>query len=214
MILIIYLYFFMSFGHIVERKIINRVYGLTYQKKNRISNEVISSLFEILMVDGAIKCNKEDNSVNIRYLVVNKINRIIMQMHYTGILKFQKEYVRILEENKGEKLTEERIKELTTKITEVYEEIQKDYYGYESLNFREKIEYITRKIYDITEKGNPAQYVYGVIKAVKYYYDIKEGKIDSLEEIVIDSTQNKYEVTKEDVDRVLRYIEELEKYII
>ena len=204
----------MNFGHIVERTIINRVYGLTYQKKNRISNEVISSLFEILMVDGAIKCNKEDNSVNIRYLVVNKINRIIMQMHYTGILKFQKEYVRILEENKGEKLTEERIKELTTKITEVYEEIQKDYYGYESLNFREKIEYITRKIYDITEKGNPAQYVYGVIKAVKYYYDIKEGKIDSLEEIVIDSTQNKYEVTKEDVDRVLRYIEELEKYII
>lgn len=204
----------MNFGHIVERTIINRVYGLTYQKKNRISNEVISSLFEILMVDGAIKCNKEDNSVNIRYLVVNKINRIIMQMHYTGILKFQKEYVRILEENKGEKLTEERIKELTTKITEVYEEIQKDYYGYESLNFREKIEYITRKIYDITEKGNPAQYVYGVIKAVKYYYDIKEGKIDSLEEIVIDSTQNKYEINKEDVDRVLRYIEELEKYII
>ena len=204
----------MNFGHIVERTIINRVYGLTYQKKNRISNEVISSLFEILMVDGAIKCNKEDNSVNIRYLVVNKINRIIMQMHYTGILKFQKEYVRILEENKGEKLTEERIKELTTKITEVYEEIQKDYYGYESLNFREKIEYITRKIYDITEKGNPAQYVYGVIKAVKYYYDIKEGKIDSLEEIVIDSTQNKYEINKEDVDRVLRYIEELEEYII
>ena len=137
-----------------------------------------------------------------------------MQMYYTGKLKFKKEYLRILEENKGEELTEERIKELTTKITEVYEEIQKDYYGYESLNFREKIEYITRKIYDITEKGNPAQYVYGVIKAVKYYYDIKEGKIDSLEEIVIDSTQNKYEINKEDVDRVLRYIEELEKYII
>ena len=137
-----------------------------------------------------------------------------MQMYYTGILKFQKEYVRILEENKGEELTEERIKELTKKITKVYEEIQKDYYGYESLNFREKIEYITRKIYDITEKGNPAQYVYGVIKAVKYYYDIKEGKINNLEEIVIDSTQNKYEINKEDVDRVLRYIEELEKYII
>ena len=100
------------------------------------------------------------------------------------------------------------------KITEVYEEIQKDYYGYESLNSREKIEYITRDIYDITEKGNPAQYVYGVIRAVKYYYDIKEGKINSLEEIVIDLTQNKYEVTKEDVNRVLRYIEELEKYII
>ena len=110
--------------------------------------------------------------------------------------------------------TEEKIKELTMKITEVYEEIQKDYYGYESLNFREKIGYITRKIYDITEKGNPAQYVYGVIRAVKYYYDIKEGKINSLEEIVIDSTQNKYEITKEDVDRVLKYIEELEKYII
>ena len=204
----------MNFGHIVERTIINRVYGLTYQKKNRISNEVISSLFEILMVDGAIKCNKEDNSINIRYLVGNRINRIIMQMYYTGALKFQKEYVRILEENKGEKLTEERIKELTTKITEVYEEIQKDYYGYESLNFREKIEYITRKIYDITEKGNPAQYVYGVIRAVKYYYDIKEGKINSLEEIVIDLTQNKYEITKEDVDRVLKYIEELEEYII
>lgn len=137
-----------------------------------------------------------------------------MQMYYTGILKFQKEYVKILEENKGEELTEEKIKELTMKITEVYEEIQKDYYGYESLNFREKIGYITRKIYDITEKGNPAQYVYGVIRAVKYYYDIKEGKINSLEGIVIDSTQNKYEVTKEDVDRVLKYIEELEKYII
>ena len=204
----------MNFGHIVERQIINRVYGLTYRSKNKIGNETISNLFELLIVDGAIKCHKEDKSVNIRYLVVNRINRIIMQMYYTGTLKFQKEYVRVLEENKGEELTEERIKELTTKITEVYEEIQKDYYGYESLNFREKIEYITRKIYDITEKGNPAQYVYGVIKAVKYYYDIKEGKIDSLEEIVIDSTQNKYEINKEDVDRVLRYIEELEKYII
>ena len=198
----------------MEREIINRVYGLTYRSKNVISNETISNLFEILMVDGAIKCNKEDNSVNIRYLVVNKINRIIIQMYYTGTLKFQKEYLRILEENKGEELTEERIKELTEKITEVYEKIQKDYYNYESLNFREKIGYITRKIYDITEKGNPAQYVYGVIRAVKYYYDIKEGKINSLEEIVIDLTQNKYEVTKEDVDRVLRYIEELEKYII
>ena len=198
----------------MERQIINRVYGLTYKRKKVISNETISNLFEILMVDGAIKCNKEDNSVNIRYLVVNKINRIIIQMYYTGTLKFQKEYLRILEENKGEELTEEKIKELTTKITEVYEKIQKDYYNYESLNFREKIGYITRKIYDITEKGNPAQYVYGVIRAVKYYYDIKEGKINNLEEIVIDSTQNKYEVTKEDVDRVLRYIEELEKYII
>ena len=198
----------------VEREIINRVYGLTYRRKNKIGNETISNLFEILIVNGAIKCNKEDNSVNIRYLVANRINRIIMQMYYTGTLKFQKEYVKILEENRGEELTEERIKELTMKITEIYEEIQKDYYGYESLNSREKIGYITRDIYDITEQGNPAQYVYGVIRAIKYYYDIKEGKINSLEEIVIDSTQNKYEITKEDVDRVLRYIEELEKYII
>ena len=198
----------------MERTIINRVYGLTYKRENIISNETISNLFELLMVDGAIKWNNEDKSVNIRYLVWNRINRTIMQMYYTGALKFQKEYVRILEENKGEKLTEERIKEFTEKIIEVYEEIQKDYYGYESLKSREKIGYITRDIYDITEKGNPAQYVYGLLKAVKYYYDIKEGKINSLEEIVIDSTQNKYEVTKEDVDRVLRYIEELEKYII
>lgn len=204
----------MSFGHIVERKIINRVYGLTYRSKNKIVNEIISNLFELLIVDGAIKCNKEDSSVNIRYIIGNRINRIIMQMYYTGKLKFKKEYLRILEENKGEELTEERIKELTEKITEVYEEIQKDYYGYESLNFREKIGYITRDIYDTIEKGNPARYIYGVIRAVKYYYDIKEGKINSLEEIVIDLTQNKYEVTKEDVDRVLRYIEELEKYII
>lgn len=204
----------MSFGHIVERKIINRVYGLTYRSKNKIGNEIISNLFELLIVDGAIKCNKEDSSVNIRYIIGNRINRIIMQMYYTGKLKFKKEYLRILEENKGEELTEERIKELTEKITEVYEEIQKDYYGYESLNFREKIGYITRDIYDTIEKGNPARYIYGVIRAVKYYYDIKEGKINSLEKIVIDLTQNKYEVTKEDVDRVLRYIEELEKYII
>ena len=204
----------MSFGHIVERTITNRVYGLTYRRKNIISNETISNLFELLIVDGAIKCNKEDNSVNIRYLVGNRINRNIMQMLFTGALKFQKEYVRILEDNKDKELTEERIKDLTTKITEVYEEIQKDYYGYKSLNSREKIGYITIDGYDITEKGNPAQYVYGVIKAVKYYYDIKEGKINSLEEIVIDSTQNKYEITKEHVDRVLKYIEELEKYII
>ena len=198
----------------MERQIINRGYGLTYRSKNKIGNETISNLFELLIVDGAIKCNKEDNSVNIRYLVVNRINRIIMQMYYTGTLKFQKEYVKILEENRGEELTEGRIKKLTMKITEVYEEIQKDYYGYESLNSREKIGYITRDGYDITEKGNPSQYVYGVIRAVKYYYDIKEGKINSLDEIVIDSTQNKYEVTKEDVDRALKYIEELEEYII
>ena len=198
----------------MERTITNEVYGLTYKRKNVISNETISNIFEILMVDGAIKSNNEDKSLNIRYIVGNRINRIIMQMLFTGALKFQKEYVRILEDNKDKELTEERIKDLTTKITEVYEEIQKDYYGYKSLNSREKIGYITRDGYDITEKGNPAQYVYGVIKAVKYYYDIKEGKINSLEEIVIDSTQNKYEITKEDVDRVLKYIEELEKYII
>ena len=106
----------MNFGHIVERKIINRVYGLKYTSKNKIGNETISNLFEILIVYGAIKCNKEDNSVNIRHIVGNKINRIIMQMYYTGTLKFQKEYVRILEENGGEELTEERIKELTEKI--------------------------------------------------------------------------------------------------
>ena len=206
--------FFMSVGHIVERTITNRLYGLTYERKNIISNEIISNLFELLMVDGAIKCNKEDKSVNIIYLVGNRINRNIMQMLFTGALKFQKEYLRILEENRVEELTEERIKELTEKITEVYEEIQKDYYDCKSLNSREKIGYITRDGYDITEKGNPSQYIYGLIRAVKYYYDIKEGKINSLEEIVIDSTQNKYEVTKEDVNRVLRYIEELEKYII
>lgn len=195
----------------MERQIINRVYGLTYRSKNVISNETISNLFELLIVDGAIKWNNEDNSVNIRYIVGNRINRTIMQMLFTGTLKFQKEYVKILEENKDKELIEERIKELTTKITEIYEEIQKDYYGYESLNSREKIGYITRDGYDITEKGNPSQYVYGVIRAVKYYYEIKKGKINSLEEIVIDSTQNKYEITKEDVDRVLRYIEELEQ---
>ena len=197
----------------MERTITNRLYGLTYKRKNIISNEIISNLFELLMVDGAIKCNKEDKSVNIRYLVGNRINRNIMQMLFTGTLKFQKEYLRILEENKVEELTEERIKKLTEKITEVYEEIQKDYYGYESLNSREKIGYITRDGYDITEKGNPSQYVYGVIRAVKYYYDIKERRNNSLEEIVIDSTQNKYELTKEDVDRVLKCIEELEQTI-
>ena len=197
----------------MERQIINRVYGLTYRRKNIISNETISNLFELLIVDGAIKCYKEDNSVNIRYIVGNRINRTIMQMLFTGALKFQKEYVRILEENKGEELTEERIKELTEKITEVYEEIQKDYYDCKSLNSREKMGYITRDGYDITEKGNPSQYVYGLLRAVKYYYDIKEGKINSLEEIVIDLAQNKYEVTKEDVDRALQYIEELEEYI-
>lgn len=198
----------------MERTITNEVYGLTYKRKNLISNETISNLFELLIVDGAIKCHKEDKSVSIRYLVGNRINRTIMQMLFIVALKFQKEYVRILEDNKDKELTEERIKELTEKITEVYEEIQKDYYGYESLNSREKIEYITRDGYDITEKGNPSQYIYGLLRAVKYYYEIKEGKINSLEEIVIDSTQNKYEVTKEDVDRVFRYIEELEKYII
>lgn len=198
----------------MERTITNEVYGLTYKRKNLISNETISNLFELLIVDGAIKCHKEDKSVSIRYLVGNRINRTIMQMLFIVALKFQKEYVRILEDNKDKELTEERIKELTEKITEVYEEIQKDYYGYESLNSREKIGYITRDGYDITEKGNPAQYVYGLVKAVKYYYDIKEGKINSLEEIVIDLTQNKYEITKEDVDRVLKYIEELEEYII
>ena len=197
----------------MERTITNRLYGLTYKRKNIISNEIISNLFELLMVDGAIKCNKEEKSVNIRYLVGNRINRNIMQMLFTGTLKFQKEYLRILEENKVEELTEERIKKLTEKITEVYEEIQKDYYGYESLNSREKIGYITRDGYDITEKGNPSQYVYGVIRAVKYYYDIKERRNNSLEEIVIDSTQNKYELTKEDVDRVLKCIEELEQTI-
>ena len=197
----------------MERTITNEVYGLTYRSKNIISNETISNLFEILIVDGAIKWNNEDKSLNIRYLVGNRINRTIMQMLFTGALKFQKEYVRILEENRGEELTEERIKELTEKITEVYEEIQKDYYDCKSLNSREKMGYITRDGYDITEKGNPSQYVYGLIRAVKYYYEIKEGKINSLEEIVIDLTENKYEVTKEDVDRVLRYIEELEEYI-
>ena len=197
----------------MERTITNRLYGLTYERKNIISNEIISNLFELLMVDGAIKCNKEDKSVNIIYLVGNRINRNIMQMLFTGALKFQKEYLRILEENRVEELTEERIKELTEKITEVYEEIQKDYYDCKSLNSREKIGYITRDGYDITEKGNPSQYIYGLIRAVKYYYDIKEGKINSLEEIVIDSTQNKYEVTKEDVNRVLRYIEELENIL-
>ncbi len=158
----------------MEREIINRVYGLTYRSKNVISNETISNLFELLIVDGAIKCHKEDNSVNIRYIVGNRINRNIMQMLFTGALKFQKEYVRILEDNKDKELTEERIKDLTEKITEVYEEIQKDYYNCKSLNSREKIGYITRDGYDITEKGNPSQYVYGVIRAVKYYYDIKE----------------------------------------
>ena len=197
----------------MERQIINRVYGLTYKRENLISNETISNLFELLIVDGAIKCYKEDNSVNIRYIVGNRINRTIMQMLFTGALKFQKEYVRILEENKGKELTEERIKELTEKITEVYEEIQKDYYDCKSLNSREKMGYITRDGYDITEKGNPSQYVYGLLRAVKYYYDIKEGKINSLEEIVIDLAQNKYEVTKEDIDRALQYIEELEEYI-
>ena len=195
----------------MERQIINKVYGLTYRSKNVISNETISNLFELLIVDGAIKWNNEDNSVNIRYIVGNRINRTIMQMLFTGALKFQKEYVRILEDNKDKELTEERIKDLTEKITEVYEEIQKDYYNCKSLNSREKIGYITRDGYDITEKGNPSQYVYGVIRAVKYYYEIKKGKINSLEEIVIDLTQNKYEITKEDVDRVLRYIEELEQ---
>ena len=89
----------MSFGHIVERTITNRLYGLTYERKNIISNEIISNLFELLMVDGAIKCNKEDKSVNIIYLVGNRINRNIMQMLFTGALKFQKEYLRILEVN-------------------------------------------------------------------------------------------------------------------
>ncbi len=59
----------------MERQIINKVYGLTYRSKNVISNETISNLFELLIVNGAIKCNKEDNSVNIRYIVGKNLQK-------------------------------------------------------------------------------------------------------------------------------------------
>ena len=90
---------------------------------------------------------------------------------------------------------------------EKYSELNYAYYGRKLNINRKKMLYIVREEGNIIGKDYPYSYIYGLCKAVKIIKKIEGREIFSLKEIYLDKSLENEELTNEEIEEAIKYIE-------
>ena len=139
-----------------------------------------------------------------------KLNLLFMIFRSSMIIQFREHYFNCLEYLIGkDNLTDEEIKDITEKIVEKYSELNYSYYNRKLDMNRKKLLYIVREEGNIIGKNYPYSYIYGLCKAVKILKRFENMEIISLKEIYLDKKLGKEELTKEEIEEVIRYIKNI-----
>lgn len=196
----------MNFGHYIDKSILKK--NNIKSKINNLRNETIAILYELLM----LKEMKSDLDPEI--LQEAKLNLLFMIFRSSMIIQFREHYFNCLEYLIGkDNLTDEEIKDITEKIVEKYSELNYSYYNRKLDMNRKKLLYIIREEGNIIGKNYPYSYIYGICKAVKILKRLENVERISLKEIYLDRNLGKEELTKEEIDEVIRYIKNIGKNI-
>ena len=207
----------MNFGHAMENEFLARKYGITRKSDNFFKKETIAVFYELLAFEKMAEILKEEKKIKeLKQHVQDMKTKIYWQLFdFPSIIMFQTKYIKILEKigKKKKKITNNQIILMTEEITKEYERMIKQNYQKEKLTNAEKFKYILNTNNYIS-RGYPYTYTVAVCRAIGLLNKFKNKKNCSFKDIYFmhDKLNNQI-ITKEDVDRVLIYIEELEKYL-
>ena len=196
--ILIYLDSFMNFGHYIEEIELNEKYGILKPKREKKYKEIMSLLFELLLIK-TIKNNKK--LYDKEFLNTMKSKHIRSILLHSSTTELQQKYIKRLNEIKDNNYIE-----VSKKIEEDFKEIKQKYYDIKFESNIKNMNYITKEYYDFNGETS-LSYTYAMCMAIKYIKKIEEGKIKSFSEIcLIDINDN---ITEVDVKEMIKYLKKI-----
>lgn len=190
----------MNFGHYIEEIELNKKYGILKPKKEKKYKEIMSLLFELLLIK-TIKNNKK--LYNKDLLNTIKIKYIRSILLHASTTELQQKYVKRLNEIKDNNYIE-----ISKKIEEDFKEMKEKYYNIKLESNIKKMNYITKGYYDFNGETS-LSYTYAICKAIKYIKKIEEGSLKSFREIYLNENEvinEENNITKQDISEMLEYL--------
>ena len=192
--ILIYLGLYMNFGHYIEEIELNKKYGILKPKKEKKYKEIMSLLFELLLIK-TIKNNKK--LYNKELLNAIKIKHIRSILLHASTTELQQKYVKRLNEIKDNNYIE-----ISKKIEEDFKEIKEKYYDIKLEGNIKKMNYITKEYYDFNGETS-LSYTYAMWMAIKYIKQIEEGILKSFSEICLMDIND--DIKEQDILEMLEY---------
>ena len=188
----------MNFGHYIEEIELNDKYGILKPKKEKKYKEIMSLLFELLLMK-TIKNNKKlYNKELLNALKIKHIRSILLHASKTEL---QQKYVIRLNEIKDNNYIE-----VSKKIEQDFKEIKEKYYDIKLKSNIKKMNYISKGYYDFNGETS-LSYTYAMCMAIKYIKQIEEGKIKSFSEICLTDVNDN--ITEVDVKEMIKYLKKI-----
>ena len=190
----------MNFGHYIEEIELNKKDGILKPKKEKKYKEIMSLLFELLLIK-TIKNNKK--LYNKELLNTIKIKHIRSILLHASTIELQQKYVKRLNEIKDNNYIE-----ISKKIEEDFKEIKEKYYDIKLESNIKKMNYITKEYYDFNGEIS-LSYTYAICKAIKYIKKIEEVSLKSFREIYLNENEvinEENDITKQDILEMLEYL--------
>ena len=187
----------MNFGHYIEEIELNEKYGILKPKKENKYKEIMSLLFELLLIK-AIKNNKK--LYNKEFLNTMKSKHIRSILLDSSTTELQQKYIKRLNGIKDNNYIE-----VSKKIEEDFKEIKKKYYDIKLESNKKKMNYITKEYYDFNGETS-LSYTYAMCMAIKYIKKIEEGSLKSFRQIYLkeDKDSNNYNnITNKDISEMI-----------
>ena len=194
----------MNFGHYIEEIELNEKYGILKPKKENKYKEIISLLFELLLIK-TIKNNKK--LYNKELLNAIKIKHIRSILLHASTTELQQKYVERLNEIKDNNYIE-----VSKKIEEDFKEIKEKYYDIKLESNIKKMNYLTKGYYDFNGETS-LSYTYAMCIAIKYIKQIEEGSLKSFRKIYLneDKDSNDYNnITDKDISEMIEYLNNIQ----
>lgn len=194
----------MNFGHYIEEIELNEKYGILKPKKENKYKEIMSLLFELLLIK-AIKNNKK--LYNKEFLNTMKSKHIRSILLDSSTTELQQKYIKRLNGIKDNNYIE-----VSKKIEEDFKEIKKKYYDIKLESNKKKMNYITKEYYDFNGETS-LSYTYAMCMAIKYIKKIEEGSLKSFRQIYLkeDKDSNDYNnITNKDISEMIEYLKSIQ----
>ena len=193
--ILIYQDSFMNFGHYIEEIELNKKYGILKPKKEKKYKEIMSLLFELLLMK-TIKNNKK--LYNKELLNAIKIKHIRSILLHASTIELQQKYIKRLNEMKDNNYIE-----ISKEIEEDFKEIKEKYYNINFESNIKKMNYLTKEYYDFNGETS-LSYTYAMCMTIKYIKEIEEGNITSFREICLTTIND--DITEVDVKEMVEYL--------
>lgn len=185
----------MNFGHYIEETELNEKYGILKLKKEKKYKEIMSLLFELLLMK-IIKNN--NNLYNKELLNAIKIKHIRSILLHASTTELQQKYMKRLNGIKDNNYIE-----VSKKIEEDFKEIKERYYDIKLESNIKKMNYLTKGYYDFNGETS-LSYTYAICKAIKYIKQIEEGKTKSFSTICLMDINE--DITEVDIKEMIEYL--------